>query len=337
MAVSGRNIKSPGRLVNSVIIQSLLEIPAGLSIIKGSGPWKARYGSLRVRAMAEKLPEWLRVRLPTGSAVGAMSRRLRSLGLHTVCEEARCPNQGECWGQGTATLLILGETCTRACRFCAVSTGNPKGRLDDDEPLRVADAVRDAGLRYVVLTSVDRDDLPDGGAGQYARTIRAIREAVPAILVEALIPDFINESLGLVLDAVPDVLGHNIEVVRRLTPLVRDHRCSYEKSLETLTQCRDAAPQILPKSSIMLGLGERDEEIEEALRDLLDAGVRMVTLGQYLQPTNRHHPVVRFVPPEEFSKWEALCRGMGFEFAAAGPLVRSSYRASELFAEGKLR
>ena len=287
--------------------------------------------------MSKRLPQWLRVKLPSGPVAGSMARRLRAGGLHTVCEEARCPNQGECWGAGTATIMILGGTCTRACRFCAVDTGNPRGGLDTDEPRRVAEAVADAGLRYVVITSVDRDDLADGGAGHYAATIWAIREALPEAMVEALIPDYRGDALDRVLAARPTVLGHNIEVVRRLTVEVRDHRCTYDSSLDTLRQSRERTPDIPTKSSLMLGLGESDDEIEAALADLRAVGVSLVTLGQYLQPTKRHHPVARYVPPDEFATWEDRCRELGFEFAAAGPLVRSSYRAAELFVAGKIR
>jgi lipoic acid synthetase len=279
--------------------------------------------------LPRRLPEWLRVRLPTGPVTAAMTRRLRRNALHTVCEEARCPNQGECWGAGTATVLILGDTCTRACRFCAVATGNPHGALDADEPVRVARAAADAGLRYVVVTSVDRDDLADGGAGQFAATVCAIREAIPGARVEVLVPDYLGEPLATVLDASPDVFAHNVEVVRRLTPSVRDRRASYERSLEVLRTAAARMPAIPTKSSIMLGLGEEPDEVRECLRDLLDAGVRILTLGQYLRPTTWNLPVERYVPPEEFATWDEEARGLGFAYVASGPLVRSSYRAAE--------
>lgn len=287
--------------------------------------------------MASRLPEWFRVDLPAGGSAAAMNRRLRRLRLHTVCEEARCPNQGECFGHGTATFLILGETCTRACRFCAVRTGDPRGALDPHEPSRVAEAARDAGLCYVVVTSVNRDDLPDGGAGQYAATVEAVRRVAPGTLVEVLIPDYLEDRLSTVVEARPNVLGHNVEVVRRLTPLVRDRRASYDRSLAVLRQARAKAPGLLTKSSLMLGLGESEDEVLEALRDLAEAGVRAVTLGQYLQPTRRHWPVVRFWTPDEFDRLAGLARAMGFAFVASGPRVRSSYRAAEIALAGGLQ
>lgn len=287
--------------------------------------------------MASRLPEWFRVDLPAGGSAAAMNRRLRRLRLHTVCEEARCPNQGECFGHGTATFLILGETCTRACRFCAVRTGDPHGALDPQEPSRVAEAARDAGLCYVVVTSVNRDDLPDGGAGQYAATVEAVRRVAPGTLVEVLIPDYLEDRLSTVVEARPHVLGHNVEVVRRLTPLVRDRRASYDRSLAVLRQARAKAPGLLTKSSLMLGLGESEDEVLEALRDLAEAGVRAVTLGQYLQPTRRHWPVVRFWTPDEFDRLAGLARAMGFAFVASGPRVRSSYRAAEIALAGGLQ
>lgn len=285
--------------------------------------------------MRSRLPEWFRIALPSGGPVAAMNRRLRRWRLHTVCEEARCPNQGECFGSGTATFLILGELCTRGCRFCAVQTGNPRGALDPEEPERVALAAKDAGLRYVVVTSVDRDDLPDGGASHYAATILAIRRWSPESLVEVLIPDYTDERLVTVLRARPDVLGHNIEVVRRLTPLVRDRRASYDRSLDVLRQAREMEPRLWVKSSVMLGLGETDDEVLETLHDLRAAGVTAVTLGQYLQPTQKHIPVARFVTPEEFARYERLAREIGFLFVASGPRVRSSYRAHELANAGR--
>lgn len=271
---------------------------------------------------------------PAGGPAAAMNRRLRRLRLHTVCEEARCPNQGECFGHGTATFLILGDICTRACRFCAVRTGNPRGALDPDEPSRVAEAAREAGLRYVVVTSVDRDDLADGGAGHYAATVEAIRRVLPEVLVEVLIPDYLDDRLSTVLRARPHVLGHNVEVVRRLTPIVRDRRASYDRSLTVLRQARSRAPDLVTKSSLMLGLGETEDEVLETLRDLAEAGVRAVTLGQYLQPTRHHRPVVRFWTPGEFDRLAGLARAMGFAFVASGPRVRSSYRAAEIALAG---
>lgn len=285
---------------------------------------------------SRSLPEWFRVRVPEGPVARALERRLARSGLATVCREARCPNRGECFGHGTATVMVLGDTCTRNCRFCAVATGNPRGLLAADEPQRVAIAVREAGLDYVVLTSVDRDDLPDGGAAHFGAVIAAVRAASPQARVEALIPDYRGGRLATLLAAEPDVLGHNVEVVRRLTPAVRDPRASYEGSLAVLSEARAARPAMLTKSSLMVGLGETDAEVGEVLSDLRRAGVDIVTVGQYLQPTARHWPVDRYVPPETFRDYERAARAMGFAFVASGPLVRSSYRAAELFASRRL-
>jgi lipoic acid synthetase len=285
---------------------------------------------------SRSLPEWFRVRVPEGPVARALERRLARSGLATVCREARCPNRGECFGHGTATVMVLGDTCTRNCRFCAVATGNPRGVLAADEPQRVAIAVREAGLDYVVLTSVDRDDLPDGGAAHFGAVIAAVRAASPQARVEALIPDYRGGRLATLLAAEPDVLGHNVEVVRRLTPAVRDPRASYEGSLAVLSEARAARPAMLTKSSLMVGLGETDAEVLEVLSDLRRAGVDIVTVGQYLQPTARHWPVDRYVPPETFRDYERAARAMGFAFVASGPLVRSSYRAAELFASRRL-
>lgn len=282
------------------------------------------------------LPPWFRVRLPRGPVAASLERRLRRSGLATVCREARCPNRGECFGQGTATVMILGETCTRNCRFCAVATGHPGGRTAPDESRRVAQAVRDAGLRYVVLTSVDRDDLPDGGAAHFRQVVEAIRAERTDVLVEALIPDFRGQRLVELLRSPPDVLGHNVEVVRRLTPDIRDPRASYDGSLAVLEEARRLRPEMPTKSSLMVGLGEEDDEVLETLRDLRRVRVEIVTLGQYLQPTRRHWPVRRFVSPETFQAYEDAARAMGFGFVASGPLVRSSYRAAELFATRRL-
>ena len=277
-------------------------------------------------------PPWLKVRAPGGDIYGNVKRGLRRSHLHTVCEAARCPNQGECWGCGTATFMILGDTCTRGCRFCAVRSGDPGGVLDADEPDNVADAVLEWGLRHVVLTSVDRDDLPDGGAAHFARVIRVLRRRAPGASVECLVPDFGGDegAIQTVLRAGPHVFAHNVETVERLSPGVRDRRASYALSLRVLRLARALAPQVLTKSSIMLGLGERDEEVRQALLDLRAAQVDAVTLGQYLQPTARHLPVRAYVHPDRFAAWEREAQAMGFRFVASGPLVRSSYRAGEL-------
>ncbi|SHE76500.1 lipoic acid synthetase [Desulfacinum infernum DSM 9756] len=276
-------------------------------------------------------PAWLRRRLPSDASYQQVRRLLHDGALHTVCQEARCPNQFECFSHRTATFLILGERCTRRCRFCAVEHG-PLGPPDPHEPRRVADAAARLGLRYVVITSVTRDDLPDGGAEAFANTIRAVKERIPEALVEVLIPDFqgSRDALHRVLDAAPDVLNHNLETVPRLYDTVRPG-ARYQRSLELLGRSRRHAPHIPTKSGLMLGLGETDEEIGQTLRDLLDVGCQMLTLGQYLQPSREHLPVDRFVTPEEFQAWKEKALEMGFQEVASGPLVRSSYHAKELY------
>ena len=267
-------------------------------------------------------------------ALGRIRTVLRENRLSTVCEEARCPNLPACWGQGTATFMILGEICTRACRFCAVKHGKPSPP-DPEEPERLASAAKALGLRYVVLTSVDRDDLPDGGASHFASCIRALKKAAPNLRVEVLIPDFSGqrEALEKVVEAGPDVVGHNLETVRRLTPRVRDRRAGYELSLFVLRTLKELSPKIFTKSSLLLGLGETEEEVEEALRDLREAGVDIVVLGQYLRPTSRELPVARYVPPEEFEAWRKRALSLGFRAVLSGPLVRTSFRASEVYEE----
>ena len=289
--------------------------------------------------LTERKPEWLRVRPPSGENYAHLKTLLRSRDLHTVCEEAHCPNVSECWGGGTATIMLLGDTCTRGCRFCAVTSGNPRGAVDVDEPRKVAGAIAELGLTYVVLTSVDRDDLPDGGAGHFAQTIREIKARDADVLVEALIPDFQGDlaAVRTVVDASPDVLDHNIETVRRLQHPVRDRRAGYEQSLAVLRGAKSMRDGLYTKSSIMLGLGETAEEILETMHDLRDAGVDIVTLGQYLRPSAWHLPVQEFVPPERFDAYRREAESMGFLYAAAGPLVRSSYRAGEFFLENVLR
>lgn len=284
--------------------------------------------------MAERRkPGWIRVKLPSGQTYIRVSGTLRRHGLHTVCEEALCPNVAECWGSGTATIMLLGDVCTRSCRFCAVKAGNPRGRVDWSEPRRVAEAVMELGLSYVVLTSVTRDDLPDGGARIYAETLREIKRRRPGTVVEVLIPDLNNdlEAIREVVEAGPDVVGHNLETVKRLTPLVRDPRSGYEKSLRTLKLVKELEPKIYTKSSLMLGLGEKEEEVLEAMRDLRRVGVDFLTFGQYLRPTKRQLPVAEYIPPEKFEKLRRIGEEMGFLYVAAGPLVRSSYLAGEYY------
>lgn len=282
---------------------------------------------------AGRKPAWLKVRLPNGDTYAAVRDSLHARSLHTVCEEARCPNVAECWGGGTATIMLLGDTCTRGCRFCNVKTGNPGGVVDDGEPRRVAESVAAMGLRYIVLTTVDRDDLADGGAAHIGATVEAIKSLDPALLVEALVGDFRGDAsaIATVLAARPDVYAHNVETVERLSPRVRDRRMTYAQSLGTLVDAKRLAPGVVTKSSIMLGLGEQPGEIEATMRDLLDAGVEVLTLGQYLRPTSWHLPVERWVPPDEFDAWKAKGESMGFAYVASGPLVRSSYKAGEYF------
>jgi lipoic acid synthetase len=290
-------------------------------------------------AAAERKPSWLKVPLPSGQQHAELKRMFRELRLHTVCEEARCPNLGECWGAGTATLMILGDTCTRGCRFCAVTSGNPRGVVDEGEPEHVGRALGRMSLAYVVLTMVDRDDLPDGGASHVARTVQSIRVHSPSLLVETLVGDFAGkwDDLEVVVrDGRPDVLSHNVEVVPRLQRHMRDARCSFERSLAVLERAR-AFGANLTKSSLMVGCGEEEHEVLEALGRLRDAGVDVVTIGQYLRPTEKHAKVERYVTPEEFESYKRAGQALGFKFVAAGPLVRSSYRAAEAFLEGILR
>ncbi len=280
-------------------------------------------------------PAWLRVGVPGGERYGRVRETLSGLKLHTVCAEAHCPNVAECWGGGTATVMLMGDTCTRGCRFCQVKTAARPPALDPDEPRHMADAVRKLELDYVVVTSVDRDDLPDGGAAHFAEAIRRLKE-IPGLLVEVLTPDFQGdaEAVRTVGRAGPDVFANNLETVRRLTPAVRDGRAGYEQTLGVLARMKAEFPGIATKSSIMVGLGESAGEVEQAMRDLRGAGVEVLTLGQYLRPSAWHLPVVEFVTPEAFAAYEAKGRELGFRYVASGPLVRSSYRAGELFMKG---
>jgi lipoic acid synthetase len=328
-------------------------------------------------------PDWLRTAVPAGATFEATNERLRSYGINTVCSSARCPNLAECWGRGTTTFMILGDTCTRHCRFCAVKTGNPQGATDDTEPGRVARAVAELGLFYVVLTSVDRDDLPDLGAGIFAETVEAVRGSIilsarshdgeiirseskglsgeiaepsddtcenaeqfapltrndeprrgQRVLVEVLTPDFGDkeELIGQVVAARPEVFGHNIETVERLSSDVRDPRADYRRSLDVLATVKRLAPKMTTKSGLMVGLGETDGELRQALRDLRSAACDIVTVGQYLQPTRRCLPVERYVTPDEFIALEKEALAMGFKGAFCGPLVRSSFHAADVAA-----
>ena len=285
--------------------------------------------ALETRLPAPK-PPWLKVRIGSGPNYQELKRIMRTYNLHTVCESARCPNQGECWEHRTATFMILGNICTRACGFCAVPSGRPLGPPDPDEPRRVAEAAARMGLRYVVVTSVNRDDQPDGGAEIFARTIQEIRRRIAGCKVEVLIPDFrgVWSALETVVRARPDVLNHNTETVPRLYRRVRKG-AHYQRSLELLQRAKQMAPTMPTKSGLMLGLGETPDEVRATMEDLRACGVDILTLGQYLQPTREHLPVVRFVPPEEFAEYKRMGLGMGFRHVESGPLERSSYHAHE--------
>jgi lipoyl synthase len=278
----------------------------------------------------EPKPEWLKVRMPGGGRYETVKRTLRELNLHTVCEEASCPNMGECWGGGTATVMLMGDVCSRGCRFCDVSSGTP-APLDPLEPRHLAEAVGRLGLDYLVVTSVNRDELPDGGASHFAQAIVELRRAAPKTLVEVLTPDFQGspDALQMIVDAAPTVAAHNLETVERLTPRVRDRRAGYRQSLEVLELYKRGGMRT--KSSIMLGLGETAGEVLQAMRDLRAVGCDILTLGQYLRPSQKHLPVEEFVRPEAFAQLEREGLLLGFRFVAAGPLVRSSYKAGEFF------
>ena len=289
-------------------------------------------------AIREPRPPWLKVRAPGGDNYTRIKQTLRSLDLNTVCEEARCPNVGECWSAGTATIMVLGHTCTRGCRFCAVTTGQPGGAVDPREPVHVARAIAKLELKYVVLTMVDRDDLLDGGAAHVAQTISELRQRCPELIIEALVGDFggRKRDLDSLFESAPDVFAHNIEVTRALTPKIRDQRCDYDLSLDVLRYAKERASGRYVKSSIMVGIGETDDEVIETMADLRKAGVDIVTLGQYLRPTPKHAPVMRYVEPETFAMYEREANALGFAFVASGPLVRSSYHAAEGFVAAQL-
>ncbi len=317
-------------------------------IVRSGDKYRARLGNSAVsaikdgvrpgRAAAAELgagarkPSWLRARLPGGGAYEKVRRTVREHKLATVCEESHCPNIGECWANGTATLMLMGSVCTRACRFCAVDTGNPGGWLDADEPAAAAASVALMRLRYVVLTSVDRDDLADGGAAHYAACVRAIKARNPNTAVEALTPDFQGnrDAVRTVVSSGLDVFAQNLETVARLTHPVRDPRAGYQQTLDVLAEAKRLAPDVLTKSSLMLGLGETHQEIVTALEDLRAHEVDLLTLGQYLRPTPNHLAVARWAPPDEFASYRETGLAMGFREVASGPLVRSSYRADRM-------
>ncbi|WP_136247610.1 lipoyl synthase [Halomonas borealis] len=283
-------------------------------------------------------PKWLRAQIPGGERFDAVKKNVAEHRLSTVCAESHCPNMGECWSNGTATIMLMGSVCTRACRFCAVDTGNPKGWLDTEEPENTAKSVELMGLRYIVLTSVDRDDLPDGGAGHYADCIRAIKARTPEVAVEALTPDFDGapSAIEKVVDSGLEVFAQNVETVERLTRRVRDPRAGYRKTLDALAHAKHHRPGVITKTSLMLGLGETEEEILQTFDDLREIGVDIVTLGQYLRPTRNHLPVERWVTPEEFERYRQQGLAKGFMEVPSGPLVRSSYRADRVFENNNL-
>ncbi len=291
------------------------------------------------RAAKERKPSWLKVRAPGGENYTRIKQTLRNLDLYTVCEEARCPNVGECWASGTATVMLLGHTCTRGCRFCAVKTGNPRGAVDPREPEHVARAIASMQLRYVVLTMVDRDDILDGGASHMARAVVALKHLQPDLLVETLVGDFGGRraDIDAMQESAPDVFAHNIEVTRALTPKIRDPRCGYDRSLEVLRYAKSVGQGRMTKSSIMVGIGETDAEIFETMEDLRRVDVDVVTLGQYLRPTPKHAGVDRYVTPEQFAEYERVGKELGFAYVASGPLVRSSYHAAEAFIAARLQ
>jgi len=287
----------------------------------------------------QRKPDWLRVRLPGGERYNRIKSMLRQLDLHTVCEEARCPNIGECWNEGTATLMILGETCTRGCRFCAVNTGDPGGLVDPREPENVGRALAQLELAYVVLTMVDRDDLLDGGAAHVAQTVQRIHHHSPDLLVETLVGDYAGvrrDVETVVREGRPNVFAHNVEVVPSLQRKMRDARCSWDRSIDVLKWAREAGAEVT-KSSLMVGCGETEDEVYEAMRALRDADVDVLTVGQYLRPSKKHAPLERYVEPAEFERYRERGAELGFRFVASGPLVRSSYRAAEAFLKGILQ
>ncbi len=280
----------------------------------------------------ERKPKWLRIKSQNSSKFRELKEIVSHKKLHTVCEEAMCPNIQECWSHGTATFMLLGSVCTRACKFCAVDTGNPKGQIDAKEPEKVANSIAQMNLKYAVLTSVNRDDLEDGGAMHFAQTVVSIKKKAPGVIIEALVPDFLGkrESIETLLDSNVEVFAQNLETVNRLTHQVRDHRAGYEQTLEVLAYAKTYSPKTISKTSLMLGLGESEDELLESFNDIRSAGVDVLTLGQYMRPTINHLPVERWYSPEEFQYMKKLALDIGFKEVASGPLVRSSYRADKI-------
>ena len=313
-----------------------ITVKSGEKVVKPQGFTAIRDGiKSRPNVVPDPLgrkPEWLRVRLPSGGKYEQVKANVKKHRLATVCEESKCPNIGECWNAGTATIMLMGDVCTRACRFCSVDTGNPRGWLDLEEPANAAESVRIMDLKYIVLTSVDRDDLPDGGAGHYADCVREIKKVNPQTAVEALTPDFQGrlECVETVVDSGLEVFAQNVETVRRLTHPVRDPRAGYEQTLSVLEHAKNYRPDVLTKTSLMLGLGETDEEVLECMEDLRRIKVDIVTFGQYLRPTVNHLPVERYVTPDQFQYFREQGLKMGFLEVVSGALVRSSYRAERV-------
>ena len=280
----------------------------------------------------ERKPKWLRIKSQNSSKFRELKEIVSHKKLHTVCEEAMCPNIQECWSHGTATFMLLGSVCTRACKFCAVDTGNPKGQIDAKEPEKVANSIAQMNLKYAVLTSVNRDDLEDGGAMHFAQTVVSTKKEAPGVIIEALVPDFLGkrESIETLLDSNVEVFAQNLETVKRLTHQVRDHRAGYEQTLEVLAYAKKYSPKTISKTSLMLGLGESEDELLKSFNDIRSAGVDVLTLGQYMRPTINHLPVEKWYSPEEFQYMKKLALDIGFKEVASGPLVRSSYRADKI-------
>ena len=290
---------------------------------------------MKKNALEKQKPRWLKRPFSSSPSFVKVKHALTSNGLNTVCQEAQCPNRGECWSQGTATFIILGELCTRGCSFCAVKRSS-KGETPEGEPLRLAAAAKELALEYVVITSVTRDDLPDGGAGKYGEAVTAIKSLAPPPLVEVLIPDYLGDPLKNILAAGPDLLAHNVETVKRLSPLLRHPSFSHERSLKVLEETKRLAPGIILKSSILLGMGEERDEVVETMGELREAGVEILVLGQYLRPGPANQPVARYLPPEEFEELGKVGEEMGFSFVASAPFARTSYRAAEGYAKAKI-
>lgn len=313
----------------------VVQVSSGTKFVNDKGVKAIKNGVKQhpnARRSAGKKPEWLRIKLSSGPKYDSVKNIVHEHRLSTVCEEAMCPNIGECWSAGTATIMLMGDVCTRACKFCAVDTGNPKGWLDQEEPDNTARSVALMGLKYVVLTSVNRDDIPDGGAGHYAATVRRVKEVNPDTAVEALTPDFQGKHADVeaVVDSGVEVFAQNVETVKRLTHPVRDPRATYEQTLDVLGHAKRYKPEVLTKTSLMLGLGETDEEILATMDDLRAIGVDILTLGQYLQPSVNHLPVERYVTPDEFNRYRDIGLEKGFLEVVSGAFVRSSYRAEQV-------